>query len=126
MDSEGAYDSDEHDALSFNDQDIPITGFAVASSKRNADFHEVFPEIPDDDYLIEGIPSFKNIPVISCHLLRTPQIMVVPCRRRSSFKVGCTSRRTTWPFTQTSLVGSPTYVSRAYLLAWQEAPNIHI
>lgn len=52
-DSEGLYDSD--DALSLNDHDIPITGFAVASSKRNNDFHEVFPEIPDDDYLIEGV-----------------------------------------------------------------------
>ncbi|KAG8870950.1 hypothetical protein FRB97_009220 [Tulasnella sp. 331] len=50
-DSEGLYDSD--DALSLNYHDMPITGFAVASSKRNNDFHEVFPEIPDDDYLIE-------------------------------------------------------------------------
>jgi len=32
---------------------IPVTGFAVASSKRNADFHELFPEIPEGDYLIE-------------------------------------------------------------------------
>ncbi|CAO1623550.1 unnamed protein product [Parajaminaea phylloscopi] len=30
-----------------------ITGFAVASSKRNADFHALFPTVPDDDYLIE-------------------------------------------------------------------------
>ncbi|KAG9011250.1 hypothetical protein FRB93_003051 [Tulasnella sp. JGI-2019a] len=50
-DSSGLYDSD--DAMSLNDHDIPITGFAVASSKRNNDFHEVFPDIPDDDYLIE-------------------------------------------------------------------------
>ncbi|TFK62469.1 hypothetical protein BDN72DRAFT_390605 [Pluteus cervinus] len=30
-----------------------VTGFAVASKKRNADFHEVFPNIPAGDYLIE-------------------------------------------------------------------------
>lgn len=47
-----AYDSE--DALSFGPGEIPITGFAVASSKRNADFHELFPNVPDDDYLIEG------------------------------------------------------------------------
>ncbi|KAM0788113.1 hypothetical protein ACM66B_001280 [Microbotryomycetes sp. NB124-2] len=29
------------------------TGYAVASSKRNADFHAIFKSIPDDDYLIE-------------------------------------------------------------------------
>lgn len=47
-----AYDSE--DALSFGPDEIPITGFAVASSKRNADFHELFPNVPDGDYLIEG------------------------------------------------------------------------
>lgn len=52
MDSEGAYDSDSQSGLSFNG-DIPITGFAVASSKRNADFHDLFPDVPDGDYLIE-------------------------------------------------------------------------
>ena len=30
-----------------------ITGFAVASKKRNRDFHQLFKSIPDDDYLIE-------------------------------------------------------------------------
>lgn len=30
------------------------TGYAVASSKRNAEFHALFKHIPDDDYLIEG------------------------------------------------------------------------
>ncbi|GAA6002200.1 hypothetical protein JCM10207_003122 [Rhodosporidiobolus poonsookiae] len=29
------------------------TGYAVASSKRNADFHALFKNIPEDDYLIE-------------------------------------------------------------------------
>ena len=30
-----------------------ITGFAVASKKRNRDFHALFRSVPDDDYLIE-------------------------------------------------------------------------
>lgn len=34
------------------------TGYAVASSKRNADFHALFKHIPDDDYLIEGVSTF--------------------------------------------------------------------
>ncbi|CZT11101.1 related to GRAM domain-containing protein 2 [Rhynchosporium graminicola] len=29
------------------------TGFAVASKKRNRDFHQLFRSVPDDDYLIE-------------------------------------------------------------------------
>ena len=36
------------------DDVIPVTGFAVASNKRNADFHELFPAVPEGDYLIEG------------------------------------------------------------------------
>lgn len=30
-----------------------LTGFAVASKKRNRDFHSFFKSVPDDDYLIE-------------------------------------------------------------------------
>ncbi|KAK5128029.1 hypothetical protein LTR85_005146 [Meristemomyces frigidus] len=30
-----------------------LTGFAVASSKRNKDFHQLFRSVPEDDYLIE-------------------------------------------------------------------------
>ncbi|OBT40842.1 hypothetical protein VE00_08627 [Pseudogymnoascus sp. WSF 3629] len=30
-----------------------VTGFAVASKKRNRDFHQLFRSVPDDDYLIE-------------------------------------------------------------------------
>lgn len=36
------------------DMGTQITGFAVASSKRNADFHSLFTSVPEDDYLIEG------------------------------------------------------------------------
>ncbi|KAL5614921.1 hypothetical protein BROUX41_004998 [Berkeleyomyces rouxiae] len=30
-----------------------LTGFAIASKKRNKDFHSLFKSVPDDDYLIE-------------------------------------------------------------------------
>lgn len=51
-------DYDSGDALSFNDDEIPITGFAVATMKRNQDFHELFPQVPVDDYLIDGLWNF--------------------------------------------------------------------
>ena len=37
-----------------------VTGFAVASSKRNADFHALFPTLPEDDYLIETYTCAVN------------------------------------------------------------------
>lgn len=46
--------SDLDSDLELGDDDIPVTGFAVASNKRNADFHELFPTVPEGDYLIEG------------------------------------------------------------------------
>ncbi|KAI0830878.1 hypothetical protein BC628DRAFT_1408240 [Trametes gibbosa] len=49
-DDEGSEDSDE---LDLDPDDIPVTGFAVASNKRNQDFHELFPTVPEGDYLIE-------------------------------------------------------------------------
>lgn len=33
---------------------LPVTGFAVASNRRNADFHNLFPSVDAGDYLIEG------------------------------------------------------------------------
>ena len=53
-------DYDSGDALDFGDDDIPITGFAVATMKRNQEFHELFPTIPTDDYLIDGV-SFRPL-----------------------------------------------------------------
>ncbi|KAL7414042.1 hypothetical protein BDY24DRAFT_350834 [Mrakia frigida] len=41
----GGYDDDL--------DDLPVTGFAVASAKRNHDFHLLFKEVPEVDYLIE-------------------------------------------------------------------------
>ena len=32
---------------------LRLTGFAVASKKRNRDFHQLFRSVPEDDYLIE-------------------------------------------------------------------------
>ena len=46
--------SDEYDDELDLNEEIPVTGFAVASNKRNADFHEMFPQVPEGDYLIEG------------------------------------------------------------------------
>lgn len=38
---------------SINGSGHRLTGFAVASSKRNKDFHQLFRSVPEDDYLIE-------------------------------------------------------------------------
>lgn len=46
-------DSGDGESILDEMDDIPVTGFAVASNKRNADFHELFPNIPEGDYLIE-------------------------------------------------------------------------
>ena len=45
-------ESDSEDGLDLDD--VPVTGFAVASNKRNAEFHEMFQSVPEGDYLIEG------------------------------------------------------------------------
>lgn len=57
---EGSSDDDDSGSdddlmdLDLGEDDIPVTGFAVASNKRNADFHELFPSVPEGDYLIDG------------------------------------------------------------------------
>ena len=51
--------NDNHSFVNKSNQDFneffndAITGFAVASSRRNAEFHDLFPNIPEQDYLIE-------------------------------------------------------------------------
>lgn len=45
------------------------TGYAVASSKRNNDFHNLFKAIPDDDYLIEGVLLPRSL--LYCTLILT-------------------------------------------------------
>ncbi|KAK6905297.1 hypothetical protein I203_106119 [Kwoniella mangroviensis CBS 8507] len=64
---EGGFDVDEFDddddSDSDLDDDLPVTGFAVASNRRNADFHTLFPSIDEGDYLIEdyGCALSKDI-----------------------------------------------------------------
>ncbi|EMD32667.1 hypothetical protein CERSUDRAFT_118693 [Gelatoporia subvermispora B] len=52
---DGLESDDEDEGLldELDTNDIPVTGFAVASNKRNQDFHDLFPSVPDGDYLIE-------------------------------------------------------------------------
>ncbi|WWC58203.1 uncharacterized protein I303_100739 [Kwoniella dejecticola CBS 10117] len=56
------FDEDD-DSDSDLDDDLPVTGFAVASNRRNADFHALFPSIDEGDYLIEdyGCALSKDI-----------------------------------------------------------------
>ena len=51
----GAATNSSHAALSSpqNGSTPKLTGFAVASKKRNRDFHQLFRSVPEDDYLIE-------------------------------------------------------------------------
>ena len=52
---DGAFYTDESDSEDGLDlDDVPVTGFAVASNKRNQEFHEMFQSVPEGDYLIEG------------------------------------------------------------------------
>ena len=48
--SEYDFDSDGSDL----DGSLPVTGFAVASHRRQVEFHAMFPSIDEGDYLIEG------------------------------------------------------------------------
>lgn len=42
-------------------QQKPVTGFAVATNKRNREFHATFRSVPDVDYLLDGIVAkFSN------------------------------------------------------------------
>ncbi|WWD22486.1 hypothetical protein CI109_106979 [Kwoniella shandongensis] len=56
------YDDDEDSDSDIGD-DLPVTGFAVASNRRNADFHALFPTVDEGDYLIEdyGCALAKDI-----------------------------------------------------------------
>ena len=47
-------DEDEDDDSDQDDHRLPVTGFAVASNRRNAEFHSTFPKIDEGDYLIDG------------------------------------------------------------------------
>jgi hypothetical protein len=47
-------DDDDEDFDSEHESGLPVTGFAVASNRRNAEFHQMFPLVDEGDYLIEG------------------------------------------------------------------------
>lgn len=55
--SDDGYGSEEEsEGLSEGEglENLPVTGFAVASNRRNAEFHSMFPSVDEGDYLIEG------------------------------------------------------------------------
>lgn len=62
-DEDDSESEDDLGDLDIGEDDIPVTGFAVASNKRNADFHELFQNIPEGDYLIEGSSNFIDTEV---------------------------------------------------------------
>jgi hypothetical protein len=67
--------------------DLVGPGYAVASRKRNEEFHAMFEDVGEDDYLIEG--AFALPPASK---LMSVQTMAVRCKRRSSCKVASTSQ----------------------------------
>lgn len=53
-DSDDGYGSEDDSENLSEDDHLPVTGFAVASNRRNAEFHGLFPTVDEGDYLIEG------------------------------------------------------------------------
>jgi len=45
---------DDEDETDSEEEHLPVTGFAVASNRRQAEFHALFPAVDEGDYLIEG------------------------------------------------------------------------
>ena len=77
----------------YGDDLIPVTGFAVASTKRNQDFHEMFPTVPEGDYLIEGWSfalSFSSVRRFKTQFL---QITDAHSKGKFSYKEGYISRK---------------------------------
>jgi hypothetical protein len=68
-DEDGSGSDLDSDDLEMGDDDMPVTGFAVASNKRNADFHELFPTVPEGDYLIEGVWLISCVKVLFFFLI---------------------------------------------------------
>jgi hypothetical protein len=62
LDESDTTEDDDSDAdarttrSSISRMSLPVTGFAVASNKRNLEFHTLFNQIDEGDYLIEGEP----------------------------------------------------------------------
>jgi hypothetical protein len=94
-------DEEEDDSGSDLDDDLPVSGFAVASTRRNADFHAMFPSVDEGDYLIEGESSRKR---------SLNQTTAVRFRKTFWYKGDYTFPRTISAFTPTSWAGSRMYV----------------
>ncbi|KAL1407061.1 hypothetical protein Q8F55_006474 [Vanrija albida] len=62
-DGYGSEDDSEHDSDTEGLDHLPVTGFAVASNRRNGEFHALFPTVDEGDYLIEdyGCALAKDI-----------------------------------------------------------------
>ena len=90
-------DDSESEHSDVYDDDLEVTGFAVASNRRNADFHALFPRVDEGDYLIEGKQGIARKMLI--------KTTAVPCPKTFSFKGACTCRKTTFAFMPTSLAG---------------------
>jgi hypothetical protein len=87
---------DEEDDTDSEEEHLPVTGFAVASNRRQAEFHALFPAVDEGDYLIEGGFCRDG----------ADQITAVLCRRIFWFKADYTSRKTTCASTPIYLAGS--------------------
>jgi hypothetical protein len=99
----GGGSDDEDDELDLDADDIPVTGFAVASARRNQEFHEMFPGVPEGDYLIEG--ACCGVAHVYPRLFLVTQIMAAPYSVKSSSKGDCTYPRTMFVSTPTFSVG---------------------
>jgi hypothetical protein len=77
------------------------TGYALASTRRNIDFHQLFGSVPEDDYLVEGTHAGRGLTVV-----HPAQTMAAPSRATSLFRVASTFRSTTFASMPTSLAGS--------------------
>ncbi|TXT04993.1 hypothetical protein VHUM_03813 [Vanrija humicola] len=62
-DGYGSEDDSENESDTEGLDHLPVTGFAVASNRRNAEFHALFPTVDEGDYLIEdyGCALAKDI-----------------------------------------------------------------
>ena len=108
-DSGGTDSEDDLMDLDLGEDDIPVTGFAVASNRRNADFHELFPNVPEGDYLIDG-ESLLRLEGNAQLTAVDRQITGAHYRERSLSKAESTSLRTMYAFMPIFLDGSQMYV----------------
>jgi len=81
--------------------------FAAANSKRNIDFHKLFPQVPAMDHLIEGIaafaPSLRFKGLIASNALQNMDVLSV---NKYCSMVACISLFITFLSIQISLDGS--------------------